>query len=115
VKEAFGRMRYTTNLQDLQEVDIVIEAVVEKLNIKRELFAKLDKITPKHAILATNSSTIVSSKIADATIRPEKVCNMHFFNPPFKMELVEVVKGPHTSQGIAEAFKECSDGATRIS
>jgi 3-hydroxybutyryl-CoA dehydrogenase len=75
----------------------VIEAAVEKLDVKRQLFADLDRICPPHAILATNSSSIVSSRIADATGRPEKVCNLHFFNHALIMKCVEVVRGPATS------------------
>ncbi|MCM3588017.1 3-hydroxyacyl-CoA dehydrogenase family protein [Mesobacillus maritimus] len=106
VSEAFNLIQFTTSLEDLKEVDFVVEAIVEKLDIKRDLFAKLDQITPKHAILATNSSTIVSSKLADATNRPEQVCNVHFFNPALVMELVEVVRGPHTSTETAETAME---------
>lgn len=89
--------------------DLVIEAIIEKLDVKRELFAFLDQTCPRHAILATNSSTIVSSQLADATTRPDKVLNMHFFNPALVMELVEVVRGPHTSEetaSLAMAFAE---------
>lgn len=99
---AFEKIKFTTALEDLKQTDFVIEAIVEKLEIKRDLFEKLDRFTPKHAILATNSSTIVSSKLADATNRPEQVCNVHFFNPALVMELVEVVRGPHTSAETAE-------------
>ncbi|CAN7208723.1 3-hydroxyacyl-CoA dehydrogenase family protein [Rossellomorea sp. LjRoot5] len=106
VADAFSRMMFSSSLEDLQQADFVIEAIVEKLEAKRELFAKLDQIVPKHAILATNSSTIVSSKIADVTDRPEKVCNVHFFNPALVMELVEVVRGPHTSDETAELAVE---------
>jgi 3-hydroxybutyryl-CoA dehydrogenase len=106
VGDAFSRMMFSSSLEDLQQADFVIEAIVEKLEAKRELFAKLDQIVPKHAILATNSSTIVSSKIADVTDRPEKVCNVHFFNPALVMELVEVVRGPHTSDETAELAVE---------
>jgi 3-hydroxybutyryl-CoA dehydrogenase len=106
VEGAFNRISFTTSLDDLRDSDFVIEAIVEKVEVKRELFSKLDKITPKHAILATNSSTIVSSKLADATARPEKVCNVHFFNPALVMELVEVVRGPHTSAETAETAME---------
>ncbi|UXH43517.1 3-hydroxyacyl-CoA dehydrogenase family protein [Rossellomorea vietnamensis] len=106
VADAFSRMMFSSSLEDLQQADFVIEAIVEKLEAKRELFAKLDGIVPKHAILATNSSTIVSSKIADVTDRPEKVCNVHFFNPALVMELVEVVRGPHTSDETAELAVE---------
>ncbi|WP_180850007.1 3-hydroxyacyl-CoA dehydrogenase family protein [Bacillus sp. UMB0893] len=102
VKSAFQRISFTTSLEELTESDLVIEAIVEKLDVKRELFKKLDEMTQPHAILATNSSTIVSSKIADVTGRPDKVCNIHFFNPALVMELVEVVKGPHTSEETAQ-------------
>jgi 3-hydroxybutyryl-CoA dehydrogenase len=106
VSTAFSNMNFTTDFEELKDVDFVIEAIVEKLEVKRELFKKLDEITPKHAILATNSSTIVSSKIADVTNRPEKVCNVHFFNPVLVMELVEVVRGPHTSEETAQIAVE---------
>ncbi len=102
VEAAFGRMSFVTDLNAVKEADFVVEAIVEKLDVKRELFSKLDTLTNDHAILATNSSTIVSSKIADATSRPANVCNVHFFNPPLVMELVEVVKGPHTSDETAK-------------
>lgn len=102
VKSAFQRISFTASLEELTESDLVIEAIVEKLDVKRELFKKLDEMTQPHAILATNSSTIVSSKIADVTRRPDKVCNIHFFNPALVMELVEVVKGPHTSEETAQ-------------
>jgi 3-hydroxybutyryl-CoA dehydrogenase len=102
VQAAFSRIVFTTSLDVLIDSDFVIEAIIEKVEIKRELFSKLDEVTPKHAILATNSSTIVSSKLADATTRPDKVCNVHFFNPALVMELVEVVRGPHTSKETAD-------------
>lgn len=79
------------------DADFVIEAILEVLDIKRAVFAELDQYAPAHAILATNSSAIVSSKIADATARPSQVLNMHFFNPALVMKLVEVVQGPHVS------------------
>jgi 3-hydroxybutyryl-CoA dehydrogenase len=66
----------------------------------------LDKMCPAHTILATNSSYIVSSKIADATLRPDKVCNMHFFNPALVMKLVEVVQGTHVSNETVESVME---------
>jgi 3-hydroxybutyryl-CoA dehydrogenase len=90
-------------LSAAEDADLVIEAIIEKLVIKRTLFAELDKICPAHTILATNSSYIVSSKIADATSRPDKVCNMHFFNPALVMKLVEVVQGSHVSDGTVAA------------
>ncbi|PIC63622.1 3-hydroxyacyl-CoA dehydrogenase [Sporosarcina sp. P13] len=101
VDHAFDRLIFTTDIQKLSNANIVIEAIVEKLDAKRELFEKLDKIIEKGTILATNSSTIVSSKLADVVSHPENVCNIHFFNPVLVMEMVEVVKGPHTSDETA--------------
>ena len=96
---ARSRIRFTADLEDAaKDADYVIEAVLEVLDLKRKIFADLDRIAPPHAILATNSSAIVSSKIADATNRPEKVINLHFFNPALVMKLVEVVQGPHVSE-----------------
>lgn len=97
--QAIKNLAFISTIEEaVIEVDLVIEAIIEKLEVKRKLFADLDKICPDHTILATNSSYIVSSKIADATNRPEKVCNMHFFNPALVMKLVEVVQGPHVSE-----------------
>lgn len=101
--QALANLTFTLSLEEAASgADYVIEAAVEKLDVKRKLFAELDRIAPPHAILATNSSFIVSSKIADVTSRPEKVCNMHFFNPALVMKLVEVVQGPHTSEETAQ-------------
>ncbi|MFB4475900.1 3-hydroxyacyl-CoA dehydrogenase family protein, partial [Oceanobacillus caeni] len=101
--EAFSNLQLTTDLETaVAEADLVIEAVVEKLDVKREVFSKLDKLVPKHTVLATNSSTIVNSKIADVTSRPDKVINMHFFFPPLVMDCVEVVKSDQTSNETAQ-------------
>ncbi|KGP73404.1 3-hydroxyacyl-CoA dehydrogenase family protein [Pontibacillus yanchengensis] len=111
---AFSRLSFTPSLEEAgNQADFVIEAVVEKLAVKREVFAKLDEITPSHAILATNSSTIVSSLIADVTNRPEKICNMHFFFPPLVMDCIEVVKGDHTSEETASIVMEVSEQMNR--
>jgi 3-hydroxybutyryl-CoA dehydrogenase len=97
-------LTFISTIEDaVHDADLVIEAIIEKLAIKRSLFADLDKMCPAHTILTTNSSYIVSSKIADATSRPDKVCNMHFFNPALVMKLVEVVKGPHVSDETVKA------------
>lgn len=102
-KIALENIQFINNLEEAcAQSDLVIEAIIEKLAIKRKLFAELDSYCPAHTILATNSSYIVSSKIADATNRPDKVCNMHFFNPALVMKLVEVVKGPHVSDETIE-------------
>jgi 3-hydroxybutyryl-CoA dehydrogenase len=96
------------------DADLVIEAIIEKLAIKRKLFAQLDKLCAAHTILATNSSYIVSSKVADATSRPDKVCNMHFFNPALVMKLVEVVKGPHVSDETVKAVMNAAKKMGKI-
>lgn len=102
-----SRIRFTSDLADAcKDADIVIEAAVEKLAIKRKIFSEIDKLCPAHTILATNSSFIVSSKLADVTGRPDKVCNMHYFNPALVMRVVEVVKGPHTSDETVQAVME---------
>jgi 3-hydroxybutyryl-CoA dehydrogenase len=107
VDQAFNRLIFTEDLeQAAREADFVVEAIIEKLEAKRQLFAELDRLAPDHAILATNSSTIVSSKLADATQRPDRVCNMHFFNPALVMELVEVVRNPNTSQETVDLTVE---------
>ncbi|MGB3682907.1 MAG: 3-hydroxyacyl-CoA dehydrogenase family protein [Rubrobacteraceae bacterium] len=107
VDEAFGRMEFTTDLEAAAAgADFVIEAAVEKLDVKREIFSALDEATPEHAILATNSSTIVSSQVAGATNRPDRVCNMHFFNPALIMKCVEVVRSPETSDATVETTVE---------
>lgn len=100
---AFVNLQTTVDMETaVKDADLVIEAVVEKIEVKREVFAQVDKLLPEHAILATNSSTIVNSKIADVTTRPDKVLNMHFFFPPLVMDCVEVVKSEHTSEETAQ-------------
>ncbi|MDR1132485.1 MAG: 3-hydroxyacyl-CoA dehydrogenase family protein, partial [Oscillospiraceae bacterium] len=105
-----ARFRIDGNLETAaRDADLVVEAAIEQLDIKRALFARLDEITKSQAILATNSSFIVSSKLAGATKRPDKVANLHFFNPALVMKLVEVVMGVHSSEDTAQhlmAFAE---------
>lgn len=102
-KQARENISFSNSLEEAcKNADFVIEAAVEVLDIKRKVFSDMDKFAPPHAILATNSSFIVSSRIADATNRPDKVVNMHFFNPALVMKLVEVVQGPHVSDETRE-------------
>ncbi|MDX1501578.1 MAG: 3-hydroxyacyl-CoA dehydrogenase family protein [Thermoanaerobaculia bacterium] len=104
MEAAFDRLRPTARLEEAARgADFVIEAVVERLEVKRQVFAELDRVCPPHAVLATNSSYLMSSEIADATGRPDKVCNMHFFFPPLVMKLVEVVRGEATSEATVKA------------
>lgn len=107
VDDAFGRITFSADLDRYaKEADLVIEAIVEKLDAKRSLFSRLGELAPEHTILASNSSTIVSSRIADATRRADQVCNMHFFNPALVMECVEVVRNPDTSQETVDTVVE---------
>jgi len=102
-REALERVRETTDLREAaREADFVIEAVFEDLDVKRSIFHDLDELAPAHAVLASNSSTIGISKIADATRRPDRCLNMHFFYPVLVMDLVEVVRGPQTSDETME-------------
>lgn len=107
---AFGRLTFTTSLPEAAHgVDFVIEAAVEKLDVKRALFAELDRLCPPHAILTSNSSSFVPSRIADATSRADKVCNMHFFNPALVMACVEVVRGEQSSDETIAATVELTE------
>ncbi len=114
-QDARNRLSFKSQLAEAaKDADYVIEAVVEVLAIKRQIYADLDKLTPAHAILATNSSAIVSSKIADATNRPDKVVNLHFFNPALVMKLVEVVQGPHVSGETADLSMQLCDKLGKV-
>ncbi len=96
---ALARVATTTSYEQAgKDVDFVIEASPENVELKRIVFAKLDQVTPPHAILASNTSTLSITEMGNATKRPEKVVGMHFFNPPQMMALVEVIKGDNTSQ-----------------
>ncbi len=100
---ALARVATSTDLAaSARRSDWAIEAIVERLDAKRDAFAALDRDLPPHAGIATNSSNIVSSRIADATSRPERCCNMHFFHPVLVMDVCEVVRGPHTSEETAQ-------------
>jgi 3-hydroxybutyryl-CoA dehydrogenase len=95
---ALARVRTTTDLAEATDgAGFVIEAVFENLDVKRAVFAELDRVVPEGAVLASNSSTMGISKIAGATRRPASCVNMHFFFPVLVMDLVEVVRGPQTS------------------
>jgi len=114
-KAARENISFTTDLKAaVKDADYVIEAVIEVLDVKRDLFAQLDKLAPEHAILASNSSTYVSSRIADVTNRPSKVVNLHFFNPALVMKLVEVVKGPHVSDETAQISMDLCERLDKV-
>jgi len=115
-KQARENLTFVGTLEEtVKEADYVIEAVLEVLDIKRKIFAEMDKLAPAHAILATNSSAIVSSLIADATNRQDKVVNLHFFNPALVMKLVEVVQGPHVSDETTKISIDLCEKLEKIS
>lgn len=107
-QEALGRISTTTNLEEFSAADVVIEAVIEDLDLKKEVFKELDRIVREDVILATNTSSMSITEIASATNRPERVAGMHFFNPAQLMRLVEVVRGYKTSDETVEELKELS-------
>ncbi|MCF6138940.1 3-hydroxybutyryl-CoA dehydrogenase [Pseudalkalibacillus berkeleyi] len=101
-----GRLKPSTDLNNAANVDLVVEAVVENLDIKAKLFTHLDDIAPDHAILATNTSSLPITEIAAATNRPERVIGMHFMNPVPVMKLVEIIRGLATTDEIYQLIEE---------
>ncbi len=107
-KEILSRIKGTTQMEELKDVDFVIEAVFEDLELKRTVFKALDELTSPHVILTTNTSSMSITEIAMATKRPEKVAGMHFFNPAPLMKLVEVIRGYHTNDETIRIVMEMS-------
>ncbi|USK70123.1 3-hydroxybutyryl-CoA dehydrogenase [Peribacillus asahii] len=101
-----SRLKPSTDLQNAANVDLVIEAAVENMEIKSKLFAELDQIAPAHAILATNTSSLPITEIAAATKRPTQVIGMHFMNPVPVMKLVEIIRGLATADEVYVAIEE---------
>jgi 3-hydroxybutyryl-CoA dehydrogenase len=100
---AMGRLTLTTDLADVAACDLVIEAIIEELEPKREVFAELDRLCRPDAVLATNTSAIPIHKIAEATERPERVVGMHFFNPAPLLPLVEIIRAERSSDEAVDA------------
>lgn len=103
-----SRISGTTDMKLAADCDLVVEAAVENMKIKKEIFAELDGICKPETILASNTSSLSITEVASATKRPEKVIGMHFFNPAPVMKLVEVIRGMATSQETFDAVKELS-------
>jgi len=103
---ALSRIEFTRDLADVTAADLVVEAVVEKLDVKRELFAELDRIAKPATILASNTSSISITRLGAATRRPDKVIGMHFMNPVPLMALVEVIRGQATSEETTRAVMD---------
>lgn len=103
------RLSTTTTLEDFKDCDFVIEAVVENIGLKGEIFKALDEITGREVILASNTSSISITRIASYTKRPERVIGMHFFNPAPIMKLIEIIRGLVTSEETFRVTKELSE------
>lgn len=104
---AIKNLAYSTDLAAAaRNADLVIEAVLELMDVKIDVFKKLDQHAPPHAVLATNTSTMSPTEIAAQTSRPDKCVAMHFFNPPHKMKLIEIVRGLDTSDETVAIAKE---------
>jgi 3-hydroxybutyryl-CoA dehydrogenase len=108
---ALGRLSLTTDLGELAECDLVIEAVLEELELKREVFAELERVTRPDAVLATNTSALSVAEIAEATEHPERVVGMHFFNPAPVLPLVEIVRTPRSSDEAVDAAYDWAERA----
>lgn len=119
-KEILGRIKKSTNLEDMKDADFVVEAAIEREDLKLNIFKKLDEVCKPGVVLATNTSSIPITRIAGATKRPTLVIGMHFMNPVPVMRLVEIIKGLATSQetyGLTESLSkqfgkvpvECND------
>jgi len=104
-ESTLSRIKGTTSTKDFSDCDLVIEAVVENMDLKKKIFVEVDKICPKHAILATNTSCLSIVDMAMATSRPDKVLGLHFWNPAPLMKLLEVVKTVATSDETLETGK----------
>ena len=115
--ETLARITTTTNRNDCADVDLVVEAVPEILDLKTSIFSELDEICKPDCILASNTSSISISTIANATNRPDKVIGMHFMNPVPIMKLVEIINGDQTSEATNSAVVEAAEkmGKTALS
>ena len=105
VEEVMARITPTTAIESAKEVDVVIEAAVEKMEIKKEIFRKLDQLAPAHVLLASNTSSLSITELAAVTSRPEQVVGMHFMNPVPMMKLVEMIRGLQTSDDTYQAIE----------
>ena len=104
IAPALDRIEFTTNLETAgARADFVVESVIEVREVKEMLFAKLDAICPQHTILASNTSSLMPTTLAAATQRPDRFLIAHYFNPPFLMPLVEIVRGEHTTNDVVDA------------
>ncbi|MFC3886386.1 3-hydroxybutyryl-CoA dehydrogenase [Bacillus songklensis] len=114
IQQILNRIATSTDLQNAQKVDLVIEAAMENMDVKTTLFSQLDKIAPDHTILATNTSSLPITEIAAATNRPEKIIGMHFMNPVPVMKLVEIIRGLATGDEVYAAIHTITEKLNKI-
>ena len=103
-----GNMTFTTELKDLADMDLIVEAILERMDIKKAVFGELDTICKPETIFASNTSSLSVTEVATATKRPDKFIGMHFFNPATAMKLIEVIRAAHTSDETFEIIKNLS-------
>lgn len=113
-QEVLSNITTSTDLNDASDVDLVIEAAVENMDIKTKIFAQLDDITPAHTILASNTSSLPITEIAAATKRPEKVIGMHFMNPVPVMKLVEIIRGLATADEVYQVIEDMTKTLSKV-
>ncbi len=110
MNEVLARIHPTIDLKEaVSDADLIIEAVPENIELKKSVFSEVDSLAPPHAIIASNTSSISITELASATNRPEKVCGMHFFNPPQLMKLVEIIKGAKTSDETIQTVRQVAE------
>ena len=112
--EILGNMTFTSELASAADADLVVEAAVENLDVKKKIFAELDELCKPETILATNTSSISITAIAAATKRADRFIGMHFFNPATVMKLVEVIRGEHTSDETFKAIWDLSEAIGKV-
>lgn len=105
-EEIMERLHLANEITAAQKADLIVEAVVEKMEVKQAIFAELDSLAPNHTVLATNTSSLPITEIAAVTTRPEKVIGMHFMNPVPVMKLVEIIRGLATTNEVYQAVYE---------
>lgn len=112
--EVMERLSPISSVSKAKQVDLVVEAVVEKMEVKQMLFKELDQLMPPHTILATNTSSLPITEIAAATNRPQQVIGMHFMNPVPVMKLVEIIRGLATSDEVYKVIHETSERLNKV-
>lgn len=114
MEEVLNNLAPSTELSDAKDVDLIIEAAVENMEIKTKIFSQLDEIAPVHAILASNTSSLPITEIAAATKRPEKVIGMHFMNPVPVMKLVEIIRGLATADEVYQTIEDITKTLKKV-